>query len=84
MNNNNIIDLNSIEFVNEQVIEINYDTFMIYKVIGTNEWFAQHYDQEVCADDIIVGDNIISDGGMVFGVYISKEDFQKFNGLRYE
>lgn len=81
------IDLSKIEFINERVIEIDYGTFRIYNIVGTDIWLAEYYDQELYADELTLestSDNIYFEGGQVFDTYVSKEEFLKFKELKYD
>ena len=87
MENKSDIDLSKIEFIKEQVIEIDYDNFILYHVIDSDIWLAENKDQEICAEPIVIenpSEGLYFDGSEIFGTIISKEDFIKFKGLKYD
>jgi hypothetical protein len=79
-------NINDIEFIQDNIIEIDFNTFRIYKIISENNiWRAQYFDQEIFEeDDIIIDQDIINNGGNVFDTFISKEEFESFNKLSFD
>lgn len=73
---------NDIEFQFDDVIEIDYGEFYLYKI--KNCWYAKHEDSEKYDEEILLEDvnqNLIFEGGEVFGTIISKEEFDRYRSL---
>lgn len=76
------ININEVDFIYQDIIEIDFENFVIYKI--DNQWFAEYKDSEVYDEEILLEDveqDLIFEGGNVFGTIISKEQFEKFREL---
>jgi hypothetical protein len=72
----------NISFQYDDVIEIDYEDFVVYKIRG--QWFAKHNDSEVYDEEILLEDpdqDLYFKTQEIFSTIISEEEFSKFREL---
>jgi hypothetical protein len=77
---------NEIDFIHERVIEIDYIDFVLYTVVDSGIWFAKFWDEEIYEDELMIeniNEGLLFEGGEIFGTLVTKEEFEKFKGLKY-